>query len=443
MASPNQHLRPLTAHENAQGHLDIGGCDVVELATTWGTPLYVLDEVTLRAACQEYVQTLKTVYPGPALAIYASKAWNMLALCALVYQEGLGIDVVSAGELVTALRAGVPANYIYFHGNNKSIAELHLALEHGVTIVVDNWYELKTLATLSATQPTKPRLMLRVTPGIECHTHEYIRTGHLDSKFGFDPNTLTELFSYLALEPALEAVGIHAHIGSQIFETQPHQDLATVLVDIYAKGLQYGLPFRELNVGGGLGICYIPGDDPPSIAAWVTNVATGVAHACEALALPYPKLICEPGRSLVGTAGLTLYTVGSTKTVPGIREYVAIDGGMSDNPRPITYGAPYSVVVANKATVPADTTVTIAGKHCESGDILFKDITLAPLTPGDTLAVFSTGAYNYAMASNYNRIGRPAAVIVQGGEATLVLKRETLDDLLSHDQLPPRLTTQA
>jgi len=437
MPSPNQQIRPLTALINAQDHLEIGGMDTVELAQTWGTPLYVLDEVTLRTACRAYIQALAARYPGVSLPIYASKAWNIVAICALVHQEGLGIDVVSAGELMGAVRAGVPASQIYFHGNNKSQAELALALEIGVTVIVDNWHELKTLAQLATVQPA--RILIRITPGIECHTHEYIRTGHLDSKFGFDPTVIDQVFSYLAQEPALNCVGLHAHIGSQIFELQPHQDLGQVLVDLYGKGLQAGLPFQELNVGGGLGVCYVESDDPPAIETWVDIIAQSVARACEQAKIPYPKLICEPGRSLVANAGITLYSIGSMKTVPGIRDYIAIDGGMSDNPRPITYGARYSALIANKASQPATTTVTVAGKHCESGDVLLKDIALAPPETGDTLAVFTTGAYNYAMASNYNRIPRPAAVLVQDGEASLILHRETTEDLLRQDHLPERL----
>ncbi len=439
MLSPNQHLRPLTAQTNQLGHLQLGGCDTVMLASQWGTPLYILDELTLRTACQEYVQTLKKVYPGESLAIYASKAWNMLALCALVHQEGLGVDVVSAGELVGAIRANVPVKLIYFHGNNKSLLELKLALSHGVTIVADNWLELEQLVDLSQQLSCTPRLLIRITPGIECHTHEYIQTGHIDSKFGFDPTVMHDVFGYLAKHPELDVAGIHAHIGSQIFELQPHQDLGEVLVDLYAEGLTYGLPLTELDVGGGLGICYTNADDPPSITRWVETVATSVAHACEKAHIPYPKLICEPGRSLVGSAGVTLYTVGSQKTVPGIRQYVAVDGGMSDNPRPITYGAKYTALVANKAGLEPTAQVTVAGKHCESGDILLKDIALAPLENGDILAVFATGAYNYAMASNYNRLPRPAAILVYEGEATLVLERETTEDLLKHDHLPLRL----
>ncbi|WP_287129878.1 diaminopimelate decarboxylase [Candidatus Cyanaurora vandensis] len=437
--APNQQIRPLTACVNAQGHLAIGGIDTVTLAGQWGTPLYVVDELTLRTACREYVQALATAYPGAALAIYASKAWNILALCALVRQEGLGIDVVSAGELAGALQAGVAADKIYFHGNNKSEAELTLALTAGVTIVVDNWFELKTLARLGPQLSYIPRLLVRVTPGIECHTHEYIQTGHLDSKFGFDPNEIGDLFSYLVDQPGLHCVGLHAHIGSQIFELQPHQDLAQVLVDLYAKGLHQGLPFCELNVGGGLGVCYVAGDDPPAIAAWVEAVAGSVARACARAGLDYPKLICEPGRSLIANSCLTLYQVGSTKTVPGVRTYIAVDGGMSDNPRPITYGARYTALIANKADQAADQLVTVAGKHCESGDILLKDVLLAQPESGDLLTVFTTGAYNYAMASNYNRVPRPAAVLVNEGEASLILQRETTADLLRQDCLPPRL----
>lgn len=435
--SPNQSLMPLTARVNAQDHLEVGGCDVKDLVARFGSPLYIVDEFSLRTACRQYRQAFQAFYPGEALVIYASKAWNCLATCAIAAQEGLGIDIVSGGELYTALQAGVQPDRIYFHGNNKSPDELQFAIATGCTLVVDSWSELRTLTATPVDQPI--RIMLRLTPGIECHTHEYIRTGHLDSKFGFDPTEIDTLFQAVQAAPNLRCIGLHAHIGSQIFELQPHADLADVMVEFYAKALAVGLPITELDIGGGLGICYTPNDDPPSISDWVQTVATALASACQNRQLPLPKILSEPGRSLVGTACITAYTIGGQKQVPGIRTYVTLDGGMSDNPRPITYQARYCAVVANHMSAPCTEIVTLAGKHCESGDILIQDIQLPSTQSGDILAVMGTGAYNYSMASNYNRIARPAAILVYESDANLILQRETYADLIRQDVLPERL----
>jgi diaminopimelate decarboxylase len=436
--SPNQALLPLTAKVNHHDCLEIGGCDIKTLVQQFGSPLYILDEATLRAACQQYRETFKQYYPGESQVLYASKAWNCLAIAAIVDSEGLGIDVVSGGELYTALSAGMSPSKIYLHGNNKSREELVLAINSGCTIVVDNWHELHTLVDLGANFPTI-RIMLRLTPGIECHTHEYIRTGHLDSKFGFDPNDLDEVFAFVSKQPGLNCVGLHAHIGSQIFERQPHRDLAAVMVQWLRDAAKFGLEVSELNVGGGLGIKYTESDDPPSIEEWSKAICEVVQTACASENLPLPKLLCEPGRSLIATACVTAYTIGSTKVIPEIRTYVAIDGGMSDNPRPITYQSVYRSVVANKMSAPLTETVTLAGKHCESGDILIKNAQLPKTEPGDILVVMGTGAYNYSMASNYNRLPRPAAVLVANGEANLILQRETYQDLIRQDCLPERL----
>lgn len=446
--SPNQNLLPLTAKMNDKNHLEIGGCDVPSLVEKFGSPLYILDEETLRTACRQYRDSFKTYYPGQSQVIYASKAWSCLGVCAIVASEGLGFDVVSGGELFTTLNAlsqlgwttEEAAAKLYFHGNNKSVEELNYAIETGCIIIVDNWLELETLVKLGANTSEKSiRIMLRLTPGIECHTHEYIRTGHLDSKFGFDPHQIEAVFTYVSQQAALNCVGLHAHIGSQIFERQPHQDLGGVLVEWFQKGLSYGLPLTELNIGGGLGIRYTESDDPPSIEEWVKAAAQSVVKACEERQMALPKLIAEPGRSLVGTACVTAYTVGSRKVIPEIRTYIAVDGGMSDNPRPITYQSQYRVLLANRVADPYQETVTVAGKHCESGDILIKETQLPETQPGDILVVMDTGAYNYSMASNYNRLARPAAVVVHEGEANLILQRETYADLTRQDCLPTRL----
>jgi diaminopimelate decarboxylase len=438
--SPNQQLLPLTAKVNSRDCLEIGGCDLTELVEQYSSPLYVVDEFTLRTACRQYRDSFATYYSGESQVIYASKAWSCLAICRIVESEGLGFDVVSGGELYTTLTAGVPGNKIYFHGNNKSIEELKFALENDCIIIIDNWLELENLVTIAPQHSQKPvRIMLRLTPGIECHTHEYIRTGHLDSKFGFDPNQIPEVFSYVSQQTALKCIGLHAHIGSQIFECQPHQDLAEVLVEWMQKAQEYGLPVQELNVGGGLGIRYTEADDPPTISDWVKAVASAVESACAASQLPLPKLIAEPGRSLIGSACVTAYTVGSHKEIAEIRTYIAVDGGMSDNPRPITYQSVYRAIIANRMSVPLSEIVTVAGKHCESGDILIQDALLPKTESGDILVVTSTGAYNYSMASNYNRIGRPAAVLVNQGEANLIIQRESYQNLIAQDCLPARL----
>jgi diaminopimelate decarboxylase len=456
--SPNQQLLPLSARVNSNDCLEIGGCDVTTLVQQFGSPLYILDEETLLSACQQYRDSFKQYYKGESQVLYASKAWSCLAICAIAASQGLGVDVASGGELYTALKAGVSPEKIYLHSNNKSRQELTFAIESGCTIVVDNWYELHTLVEIAvergqgglradtinsvSTTPNSSspiRIMLRLTPGIECHTHEYIQTGQLDTKFGFDPNALDELFTFVSKQSHLNCAGLHAHIGSQIFERQPHRDLAALMVQWLSKAAGYGLSVTELNVGGGLGIKYIESDDPPSIEEWVKPICEVIESACATENLPLPKLLCEPGRSLIATACVTAYTLGSSKLIPGIRTYVAVDGGMSDNPRPITYQSVYRAVVANRMSAPLTETVTIAGKHCESGDIVIKNAQLPKTEPGDILVVMATGAYNYSMASNYNRIPRSAAVIVRDGEANLILQRESYQDLIRQDCLPERL----
>jgi len=442
--SPNQSLRPLTSRINSRGHLEIGGCDVVELVRQFGSPLYILDEWTLRRACQLYRDTWARCYAGESRVLYATKAWNCLAICALALQEGLGLDVASGGELYTALQAGAKGEDLYLHGNAKSLDELNLALETGCTLVVDSLYELQQVSAL--TTPARPaRLLLRVNPGIDVHTHEYIRTGQTDSKFGIGQWQLPEVFDFLAAHPQLQCVGLHAHIGSQIFDLQGHRDLAGVLAQIWRQGLGRGLPLQELNVGGGLGIRYIESDDPPSIPEWVETVATAVQQAFAQSGIPLPKVLCEPGRSVIGPAAVTAYTLGGQKRIPPSddlpqgRTYITIDGGMSDNPRPITYQARYTALLANRPEAEATQRVTVAGKHCESGDVLLKDVLLPAPMAGEVLVVLATGAYNYSMASNYNRFPRPAAVLVNEGEAQLIVRRETYADLIRQDVLPERL----
>ena len=439
--SPNRNLTPLTTTLDDADRLVVGGCRLSELAQRYGTPLYVLDEETLRASCRAYRDALKRHYTGPSLPIYASKANSSLLMSSLVASEHFGLDAVSACELLTALQGGMPGERMVLHGNNKSDDELLLAYRNQVTIVVDNQHDLDRLAELIPAAADPARLMLRFTPGIECHTHEYIRTGHLDSKFGFDPDQLEPVLRQLVGQPWAKVTGLHAHIGSQIFELEPHRDLAAVMADALQLARSLGHPVNDLNVGGGLGIRYVEADDPPTIDQWVKVVADAVTAACQERGLELPRLMCEPGRSLVATAGVTLYTVGSRKTIPGVRTYVAIDGGMSDNPRPITYQSLYTARLADRPLADNDETVNLVGKHCESGDVLLKDLPMPSSHSGDVVVVFATGAYNASMSSNYNRIPRPAAVLVHGGHSELVQKREQPDDLLRYDVLPERFQT--
>ena len=437
--SPNRNLAPLTTQLDEQGRMLIGGCRLSALAERYGTPLYVLDEAGIRAACRGYRTALETHYPGPSLAVYASKANSSLAMSAIAASEGLGLDAVSAGEMLTALKGGMPAERIVLHGNNKSDQELLLAYQNNVTIVADNQHDLDRLAVLVPEGERPARLMLRFTPGIECHTHEYIRTGHLDSKFGFDPDQLEPVLRELVDCPWASVEGLHAHIGSQIFELTPHRDLAGVMADALQLARRLGHPVSDLNVGGGLGIRYVESDDPPSIDAWVKVVAEALVAACRDRDLSLPRLLCEPGRSLVASSGVTLYTLGSRKVVPGLRTYLSVDGGMSDNPRPITYQSLYTAYLADRPQAEATESITLAGKHCESGDVLLKDLALPPTVSGDVLVVLATGAYNASMSSNYNRIPRPSAVLVHDGVSEVVQRRESSEDLLRYDTLPTRL----
>ena len=436
--SPNRNISPITSEIDQDGELMIGGCKITSLAERYGTPLYVLDEDTIRLSCRTYVNALDKYYSGDSLALYASKANSSIVISRIIASENLGLDAVSEGELITALKGGVPREKIVFHGNNKSYRELVLAYQNNVNIVVDNQYDLDRLKEIVSPDAKPARLMLRFTPGIECHTHEYIRTGHLDSKFGFDPDLLNNILLQLKDANWAQVIGLHAHIGSQIFEIDPHQDLVEVMIEVLAGARKMGHPITDLNVGGGLGIRYVDSDDPPSIDSWVEVISRAVSEKCKLKSLELPRLLCEPGRSLIGPSGITIYKLGSRKDIPGLRSYLSVDGGMSDNPRPITYQSLYTACLANRPLAEADEKITIAGKHCESGDIVLKDILLPSPMSEDLLVVFSTGAYNSSMSSNYNRIPRPAGVIVKDGQADLVLRRERPEDLLQYDVIPDR-----
>ncbi|MCG0239034.1 MAG: diaminopimelate decarboxylase [Firmicutes bacterium] len=428
---------------DAEGHLTIGGVRAVDLARRFGTPLYVLDEELIRQNCRAYVDAFRSAWPDFIVA-YAAKAFLCTAMAALVHQEGLYLDVVSGGELITALRAGVPAERLIFHGNNKTPEELDLALRAGVgRIVVDSFSELDLLADMAAEREVRPRIALRITPGVEAHTHHYIATGQLDSKFGIPIAGGAGLEAVRrALEtPAVDLVGLHCHIGSQILDLGGYEVTAARMVDFMAAvQRETGWTCPELNLGGGLGVRYTAEDRAPTPAELVAVLTRTVRARCEAHELPLPRLVVEPGRSIVGEAGTTLYTVGAIKEIPGVRTYVAVDGGMGDNPRPALYQARYDAVVANRAAEPRIRLVTVVGRTCESGDVLIRDLPVPEtIARGDILAVQVTGAYNYSMASHYNRFPKPAVVLVRDGEADVVVERETWEDLLRFDRMPERL----
>ncbi len=433
-------LDPVAAHGfgiNAAGHLEIAGVDVLALAREFGTPLHVLDEGRLRANCRAYRDTLARAYGLNARPLFASKACCIVATCQIASQEGLGIDVASGGELHTALRAGVPARDLYFHGNNKTTDEIEYGLRAGVgRFVVDNDYEFDLLGTLLARLDTTADILLRLTPGIEPHTHQAIRTGGVDSKFGFgmlDGAAERAVVRASRME-RVRLRGLHAHIGSQVLDLEPFRMSAAALVDFAARIRdELDVTVEELNLGGGLGIRYVATDDPPSIAEYVQALAGVVTAKAGEHRLSPPRLSVEPGRSIVGGAGVTLYTVGAVKSIPGVRTYVAVDGGMFENPRPALYGARYEAVAAARSADAATETVAVAGRCCESGDVLIWEARLPPVRSGELLAVFATGAYTYAMASNYNRFPRPAVVLVGDGRARCVVERETYDDLLRKD----------
>ena len=437
--SPNKNIVPVTTSIGKDGKLSIGECSIEELVKKYDSPLYILDETTLRNSCRAYIKALQKYYPGESLPIYASKANSSIFMSHLVASEGLGLDAVSEGELLTALKGGVPNEKIVFHGNNKSDKEIEFAVRNNIKVIVDNDYDLERLDEISNTLKRDLEIMIRFTPGIECHTHEYIRTGSFDSKFGFGIESLNTLFARINKTKHLKLEGLHAHIGSQIFELEPHNDLGEIMTNVILDAKRFGHDIKKLNVGGGLGIKYTENDDPPSIDEWVKTISTSVVNACKKQNLDLPILMCEPGRSIVSTAGVTIYKIGAFKEIPGIRTYLSVDGGMSDNPRPITYQSNYSAcLVSNPFNENSKSKFTIAGKHCESGDVLFKELELADCKTGDLICVFGTGAYNSSMSSNYNRIPRPAALLVCDGEAEIIQKRESPFDLLKYDILPDR-----
>lgn len=427
-------LFPQTAEVNSQNHLLLGGCDSVELAKEFGTPLYVFDEATLRGNCAQYREAFAERYPD-TMIIYACKAFINKTLALIFMEEGLGLDVVSGGELTIAKSVSFPMDKVYFNGNNKSRPELELALEWGVgRIVVDNFSELWLLDEVAREAGASQEILLRLSPGVDPHTHAYITTGVVDSKFGFPLAQAEEAVVKAMSASSLQPIGFHFHLGSQIFELESYREAIGVVLRFAAEmRTKHRFGLEEFSPGGGLAITHTLDSPAPSIADFANIIASTILDCSKELALEPPRLIMEPGRSIVGQAGVALYTVGTIKEIPGVRKYVSVDGGIGDNIRPALYGAKYEAVVANKADEAELEQVTIAGKFCQSGDILIRDIDLPPVEPGDIIAVPCCGAYCLAMASNYNAALKPAIVLVKEGKARLIRRRESYQDLTSHD----------
>jgi len=422
---------------NSQGNLTIGGVDTVALAEEYGTPLYVMDEDLIRDNLRRFHGSISKFYGGKGMVCYAGKAFTCLEMCRVVASEGDGLDAVSIGELYTAVKAGFPMERVGFHGNNKTDEELAYALDNGVGhIIVDNISELHRLEKIAAEKGIKAQIMFRIKPGIDAHTHKAVMTGQIDSKFGFALET-GEAFE--AVKEALacentELVGVHCHIGSQIFDIEPFEEAARVMLRFIAKiKAELGYEVKSLDLGGGFGIKYLEEHDPAPFENYLERVSAVVKAECGSLGIEQPFIIIEPGRSVVAPAGITLYTVGARKEIPGIRTYISVDGGMTDNPRYILYQSEYEAVVANKASQERSEKVTIAGKCCESGDLIGEGMPLQHAESGDILAVLATGAYNYSMSSNYNRVPKPAVVFVSGGKSRVVIKRETPEDIIRND----------
>ncbi|HEX5956521.1 MAG TPA: diaminopimelate decarboxylase [Solirubrobacterales bacterium] len=418
---------PIGSRVNDRGHLEVGGCDVVELAREFATPAYVYAEADLRHRARAYLEAFRGRTDDFEVA-YASKAAPFTAAYRVFQEEGLSVDIASGGELHMALRAGFDPARMHMHGNNKSEAELRDAVEAGVGhVICDSLAEIERLNVISGEAGRAQEVLIRVTPGVKADTHSYVQTGQLDSKFGLglaDGLAARAVAAVLA-SPNLRLVGLHAHIGSQIFELEPYVRAIEALAELADPAW-----CRLLNVGGGLGIAYTEADEPPSIDAYVDVKVRGTRRVFD----PVPRIVVEPGRSLVGNAGITAYTVGTVKEIPGVRTYVAVDGGMSDNMRPMLYGSRYEAIVADRADQAPETLVTIAGMHCESSDVIVRDARLAAPSPGDILVTPATGAYGYAMASNYNGVPRPPVIFCNDGDARVVVRRETYDDLTARDQ---------
>lgn len=423
--------------QEENGELILGGVGVKTLAAQYGTPLYVMDENVIRSNMRAFKSSMDKYYGGKGLVCYASKAFSCKEIYRIAKEEGIGADVVSIGEMYTAKSVGFPMDQVCFHGNNKTRRELEAALDWGVTrIVVDNLTELHTLSALAKEKGIIAEILLRIKPGIDAHTHNFIRTGQIDSKFGLALET-GEAMEGVKEALAAESVtlrGLHCHIGSQIFSVDPFVHTAEVMMGFLGQiKAETGVELPELNLGGGFGILYTDEDEPVPFGDYMEPVSRAVKASAEKLGLSQPFVLIEPGRSIVGEAGTTLYTIGSVKEIPDIRTYVSVDGGMGDNPRYILYQAKYDMILANRVNEPATETVTVAGRCCESGDLLGENVPLAPAKPGDLLAVFATGAYNYSMASRYNRVGIPPVVMVKDGASRVIVRGESLEDLVRND----------
>ncbi|MEG1835452.1 MAG: diaminopimelate decarboxylase [Oscillospiraceae bacterium] len=422
---------------NEDGVLTIGGCSATSLAKEYSTPLIAYDESQIRNNCRAFVKSIEDNYEGKGLACYASKAFSCLEMYRICKDEKMGIDVVSGGEIYTAIKAGFPTDKICFHGNNKTNDELTMALDNNIgRIVVDNIEELERLSKLASKTNKTAKIMFRIKPGIDAHTHSFVKTGQIDSKFGFALETGEAMKAVkIAIEtPNIELCGVHCHIGSQIFDIDPFELAAKVMIGFIADiKSQTGYVIKELNLGGGFGIKYLESDKPEAFSEYMKRVAKIVKQEAKEKAVELPFIMIEPGRSVVGAEAITLYTVGAVKNIPNIRTYVSIDGGMTDNPRYILYQSQYEAICANKANSPKNTKVTIAGKCCESGDLIGENMELQEVNSGDLIAVFSTGAYNYSMASNYNRTPRPIVVMTKDGKSRVIINRESYEDLVRND----------
>ena len=422
---------------NNEGHLTIGGADVVSLAEKYGTPLYIMDEDKIRHTCKEYQSAMTEAFGDNFTVNYASKAFSTKAIYKIVDNEGLSADVVSGGELYTALTANFPAKKISFHGNNKTRDEIVFALKSNIKqFIVDNIEELKIIDDEARRMSKVADVSFRIKPGVDAHTHDFVKTGQIDSKFGvaLENGEAFEIIKTALSMENIRLVGLHCHIGSQIFDSEPFSQAAEVMLKFIAKiKKELNFEIRELDLGGGFGVKYTDSDDPKTITEAIRSFSATVKSECERIGISVPHISIEPGRSIVADAGITVYTVGSVKKIEGIRTYVAVDGGMTDNPRYTLYGSEYTMLLPERPLDEKTETYTVAGRNCESGDLLGENISLPKVTAGELLCVLTTGAYNYSMASNYNRVPRPAVVMIKDTKDRLVVKRETYEDLVAND----------
>lgn len=422
---------------NEKGNLTIGGCDVIDLAERYGTPLYVMDETLIRRNCREYKEALESCYNSHGMVLYAGKAFSCVEICRIIADEGLGLDVVSGGELYTAIKAGFPADRIYFHGNYKTENEIRMGIEYGIrSFAVDNEYELFQINDIAEKMGKKVDICLRLKPGIEAHTHDFIMTGQIDSKFGvaIENGEAFDLICKAIKMPGLNLKGVHCHIGSQIFDYAPFERASIVMLDfMYKVKKETGYVINELNLGGGYGIKYMESHNPVPFGSYIKAISSKVKEFCREHDMEVPFILMEPGRSIVASAGITLYRVGCVKDIKNVRKYVLVDGSMADSPRYALYEAEYECLIGDRPEAEKKELVTIGGRTCESGDIIIKDYMMPEVKSGDVLAVLATGAYNYSMSSNYNRLPRPAVVMVKEGSSRVIVKSETYEDIIRND----------